>query len=147
MKRMETGNWGTRALLAALLSGALLIGPVGCGDDDGTVVDCGNGLLDVGEECDDGDDLNSDTLPDSCRTNCTLYRCGDGVQDGNEACDDGNTASGDGCSATCLVEVAGCGNGNLDPGEDCDDGNNINGDGCSEDCRSEFCGDGVLDAG
>jgi hypothetical protein len=41
---------------------------------------CGNGVLDAGEECDDGP-LNSDTTPDACRTNCRLAGCGDGVED------------------------------------------------------------------
>ncbi|MDY0004019.1 MAG: SUMF1/EgtB/PvdO family nonheme iron enzyme [Polyangia bacterium] len=34
--------------------------------------------------------------------------CGDGVQDQGEECDDGNGANGDGCSAACLLELAGC---------------------------------------
>src|SRR5262245_1353648 len=32
--------------------------------------------------------------------------CGDGVIAATEGCDDGNAASGDGCSATCVAEVA-----------------------------------------
>jgi cysteine-rich repeat protein len=32
--------------------------------------------------------------------------CGDGTVGGSEECDDGNTVSGDGCSATCVIEVA-----------------------------------------
>jgi cysteine-rich repeat protein len=41
---------------------------------------CGDGMLDAGEECDDGA-LNSDTLPDRCRTDCLDPSCGDGVVD------------------------------------------------------------------
>jgi hypothetical protein len=41
---------------------------------------CGNGVLDAGEECDDGA-ANSDTATDACRTNCRLAGCGDGVED------------------------------------------------------------------
>lgn len=32
--------------------------------------------------------------------------CGDGVVDAIEGCDDGNTLDGDGCTSTCVVEVA-----------------------------------------
>lgn len=78
---------------------------------------CGNGLIDLGEECDDGVG-NSDTLMDACRTSCRLPGCGDGVRDTDEGCDDGNTADGDGCSAGCVAEV--CGNGVLEGGEYCD---------------------------
>ncbi|MDC0672042.1 MYXO-CTERM sorting domain-containing protein [Nannocystis radixulma] len=62
---------------------------------------CGDGIVSVGEACDDGED-NSDTTPDACRTDCTAASCGDGVVDGGEECDDGNNADGDGCEATCV---------------------------------------------
>jgi len=39
------------------------------------------------EQCDAGTEINSDSLPDRCRRNCTLPKCGDGVVDSNEACD------------------------------------------------------------
>jgi hypothetical protein len=58
-------------------------------------VSCGNGILEEGEECDDGD-ANSDAEADACRTDCTAPRCGDGVVDAGEACD-----GGAGCDATC----------------------------------------------
>ncbi len=64
---------------------------------------CGNGVVEAGEACDQGD-LNSDSLPNACRTNCLWPACGDGVVDAGEACDDGNAQSGDGCSSTCAVE-------------------------------------------
>jgi len=67
---------------------------------------CGDGILDDGEECDDGD-ANSDTDPDACRTDCTLPYCGDGVLDTGEECDDGNNDDGDGCSAECTIEMMG----------------------------------------
>jgi len=53
---------------------------------------CGDGIIDPDEECDDGD-LNSDTDPDACRTDCTLPFCGDGVIDSGEECDDGDANS------------------------------------------------------
>lgn len=64
---------------------------------------CGDGVVDPGEACDDGD-ANSDTAPDACRTDCTLPRCGDGVADMGEACDDGNRFGGDGCTPACEAE-------------------------------------------
>jgi cysteine-rich repeat protein len=134
----------TIGLPASILAALLLIGPAGCSDDDSTA-QCGDGIIDHNEQCDDGA-LNSDTTPDACRSDCTDPHCGDGVQDSDEACDDGNLVPGDGCDEICQSEASGCGNGVVEPslGEECDDGNVISGDGCSADCLSEFCGDGVL---
>jgi cysteine-rich repeat protein len=64
---------------------------------------CGDGALDDGEQCDDGD-ANSDTEPDACRTSCLLPWCGDGVADGGEECDDGTATGGDGCTPACTTE-------------------------------------------
>ena len=50
---------------------------------------CGDGILAIGEECDDGID-NGDTGYGGCSTECTLGEfCGDGVKNGDEMCDDG----------------------------------------------------------
>ncbi|WP_248546036.1 DUF4215 domain-containing protein [Myxococcus fulvus] len=101
---------------------------------------CGNGLVDLHEEC----DYNADGGV-GCNQYCAQRRCGDGLLDPGEACDDGNEASGDGCNATC-TSTESCGNRFLDPGELCDDGNRANGDKCSSDCRSmEACGNGIRD--
>jgi cysteine-rich repeat protein len=62
---------------------------------------CGNGILDPGEECDDGNAMNSE----GCTALCRNARCGDGLLwSGIEECDDGNTFGGDGCSAVCHLE-------------------------------------------
>jgi cysteine-rich repeat protein len=105
---------------------------------------CGNGVLDAGEACDDGNGLDGD----GCSAACFVESfCGDGVVDAGEACDDGNRVDGDGCSTACAVEAR-CGDGVVDAGEACDDGNNVDGDRCSAACLVEpFCGDGLLDAG
>ena len=115
-------------------------------DDAGSV--CGNGIVETGEECDDGNTADGD----GCSTTCEAEFCGDGViQTGlGEQCDDGNMVSGDGCSATCGIESppsAVCGNGIVETGEQCDDGNTADGDGCSATCEAEFCGDGVIQTG
>jgi cysteine-rich repeat protein len=67
---------------------------------------CGDGVATGAEECDQGI-LNSDTLANRCRTDCTLFRCGDGVLDAGEQCDDGNTNGGDGCNHLCQKELPG----------------------------------------
>ena len=109
-------------------------------------VTCGDGLLQVTEECDDGNQLAGDGCDDSCRLEYFPI-CGNGIIEACEECDDGNTSGGDGCNSECLFESAGqCGNGHLEFGEQCDDGNLESGDGCGPDCRRTFvCGNGVLE--
>jgi len=88
---------------------------------------CGNGLVDLGEECDDG---NTDPT-DACTDTCQLARCGDGIVEvGVEQCDDGNRINDDACSNTCMRTS--CGDGIVQVGEECDDGNNIPNDGCTD---------------
>jgi cysteine-rich repeat protein len=79
---------------------------------------CGNGKVEAGETCDDGNLIGSD----GCSARCALeagWSCpvgpngtsacvpisGDGVLVGPEVCDDGNVTAGDGCSSQSLVEV------------------------------------------
>lgn len=63
---------------------------------------CGDGVMEGGEECDNGAD-NSDEA--ECTATCKLAKCGDGlVQQGAEGCDDGNTEPDDGC-VQCVVPV------------------------------------------
>jgi len=109
------------------------------GDGPG-ISTCGNGRIDPGEECDDGN-----TAPgDGCSASCLLEECGNGILDPGEECEDGNTAPGDGCSATCTFVR--CGNGRIDPGEECDDGHRVSGDGCSYTCTiEEGCGNGQVE--
>jgi cysteine-rich repeat protein len=108
---------------------------------------CGNGRVDTGETCDDGNILSGD----GCSPTCGNEACGNGLQEPGERCDDNNTANGDGCSADCL-SLEECGNGIKDvksggaTAEGCDDGNTVNGDGCRGDCKSaEFCGNSLVD--
>jgi cysteine-rich repeat protein len=100
---------------------------------------CGNGVLDPGEQCDDGN--RDDT--DGCTTACTV--CGDGIVSPGEECDDGNLVNGDGCDANCTFTS--CGNGIVTAGEQCDDGNHVAGDCCSPACTLEAKGASCADDG
>src|SRR5262249_55082423 len=70
-----------------------------------TATACGDGILDPGEICDDGNAIDGD----GCDNNCTPTGCGDGVVTAGEDCDDGNRTPGDGCPSTCLLHEANCG--------------------------------------
>ncbi|MFH2007871.1 MAG: DUF4215 domain-containing protein [bacterium] len=65
---------------------------------------CGDGVLNAGEACDDG----NTTACDGCSATCQLEGCGNGVVECGEDCDDGNTVGGDGCSASCMSEATAC---------------------------------------
>jgi cysteine-rich repeat protein len=97
---------------------------------------CGDGVLDNGEQCDDGNNISGDGCSASCSIE-TAGHCGDGHLDNGETCDDGNTRNGDGCSSTCQIESV-CGDGNVTGREQCDDGNTTPNDGCSAACLTEY---------
>ena len=123
---------------------------------------CGNGILDQSEQCDDGNRESGDgcsricqiennhECPTSGQPCVDLAKCGNGILTSDETCDDGNTAGSDGCSADCRTVDPGwqcrvpgkpctprCGDGVLAAGEACDDGDGGSGDGCSTTCRVE----------
>ena len=70
-----------------------------------TPADCGNGIVDDGEVCDDGSNVGGEG---GCVACGVVQVCGDGVQNGTEQCDDGNTANSDGCDADCTVGFIAC---------------------------------------
>jgi cysteine-rich repeat protein len=102
----------------------LVLFAAGCLQDD--LVRCANGLLcPRGTACDaihatcvspaqttactglaDGDVCTADGTRAICDQGTCLPGCGDGAQGTGEECDDGNFASHDGCSSTCLRELA-----------------------------------------
>jgi len=122
-------------------------GTDGTDGTDGTTTDdlpieCGNGVVQVGEECDDGNQIPDD----ECSVLCTLPVCGDGVTQMGEGCDAGvDNGPGKACLADCKVNV--CGDGDQGPGEGCDDGNQVDDDACANDCSLTSCGDGKLNEG
>jgi cysteine-rich repeat protein len=82
---------------------------------------CGDGVLDAGEECDDGDWYNENECSDAC----TIAVCGDGIvqtagatghASDDEQCE---PAEDPWCAEYCLYTY--CGNGVVDEGEECDD--------------------------
>ena len=109
---------------------------------------CGDGVVDPGEQCDDGPD-NSDTAGDACRTTCRRPACGDSVTDTGEECDDGNRVDDDACSNACtrLSEdlCKPCTTDN-DCGEDLDGCVRLDdGDFCGVACRTDReCPDGFI---
>jgi fibro-slime domain-containing protein len=139
----------------------------GAGDDtdaaSASAAMCGNGVIETGEVCDDGNTRSGD----GCRADCAVLEpgwlcgepgigcvhdqvCGNGILEAGELCDDHNTADGDGCDAHCGVELgwtcaipgircvaAMCGDGVVAGFEECDDGNADPGDGCSASCTLE----------
>jgi len=151
-------------------SGATLVCTEGCVDSlnntnwvfDG---DCQDGVVNTGEQCDDG---NSDNT-DSCPNDCQYAVCGDNVIEGGEQCEPPDSGQ---CLSNCLLRSAGggggktfsaasstsvkfstkappegCGNSIIqtDLEEECDDGLRNNGNGtCSYDCKILFCGDGKI---
>ena len=89
---------------------------------------CGNGVLDPGEQCDQGA-MNAANAygPDKCTNNCrTAPFCGDGRETNGEQCDDGamnsDTAYGrNSCTKACRNGPF-CGDRMKQPNEECDEG-------------------------
>jgi cysteine-rich repeat protein len=85
-----------------------------------TPIVCGNGVIQPGEQCDDGDTSGGDGCSAACTIEpgftcsgqpsaCIPIVCGNGVLQPGEQCDDGNTAAGDCCRPDCTFDPAGTG--------------------------------------
>ncbi len=107
---------------------------------------CGNGEIDDGEVCDEGEANSKDNAyhegsPETapCNSSCSgkVDFCGDGTCQLNE---DAINCTLDGC-------MPACGNGVMEAGEDCDDGNLDNEDACLNNCAAASCGDGFIEVG
>lgn len=158
---------GTTVLSTALTTAG------GCADTfsvevECVLVSCGNGTVDAGEQCDDGNTINTDACSNACTTNpicgnniveagetcatCQADVIAEGGADACAACGDGVVNSGENCT-TCPADVIAvdgpaacnvCGDGTTAGAEECDDSNTVSGDGCSATCVVEFCGDGTV---
>lgn len=118
----------------------ILVGSGGI-DDITCAPACGDGVLDAGEQCDDGNTMNGDC----CSADCVADSPG-------SACDDGDPCTAaDQCNANgeCAGTASTCGDGQLDAacGEQCDDGNETSGDCCSSTCQFEASGSSCADDG
>jgi fibro-slime domain-containing protein len=153
--------------LSMLLALAVTVVSLSCGtNNNGGGTNCGNGVIDTGETCDDKNTASDDGCSSSCQvengwtcsTSATsgvsicIRLCGNGVIDSGETCDDKNAASNDGCSSSCQVEngwtcstsatsgistcTPSCGDTIVVGNEGCDDGNDIPYDGCYQ-CQAE----------
>ena len=98
---------------------------------------CGDGVRDPDEACDDGPGNGADQ---ACTPVCTVNSCGDGFQRaGVEACDDGDDDDDDGCVG-CVAAV--CGDGFVYKNVESCDGMGESAD-CDADCSLVQCGDEV----
>jgi cysteine-rich repeat protein len=116
---------------------------------------CGNGVVDEGEACDDGNDVTGDGCESDCALTCTAdvdcetgdlcnpSRCGsDNTCLAPTVAPDGTTCDADMDAGTydlcrggvCALSVCGDGVVDSDSGEDCDDANDVADDGCESDC-------------
>ncbi len=155
----STGSTGTGFMAGSGGMG----GAGGQGGQGGSAPACGDGKIDPGEACDDGNGVSGHGCAGTCDATengfacptpgqpcVSTVVCGDGKITGGETCDDQNTAPGDGCDGSCHVETgwicpvvgaaciaAACGDGVVAGGEHCDDGNPNSGDGCSATCQLE----------
>jgi len=99
---------------------------------------CGDGVVDEGEACDDGEESAQ------CNADCTLAECGDGVLNtsAGESCDDGGESEA--CNDDCTPAACGDGIVNASANETCDDMGES--ETCDDDCTEPACGDGVTNA-
>ena len=123
-------------------SGQMCLGELSCVDGTCQIGRCGDGVVQAGEGCDNGNDNADDAV---CKSDCTPQVCGDGFVGPGEGCDDGNDVPDDGCTNDCVLAT--CGDGMVQPGEPCDDGNDVDDDACTNNCTLPACGDGIVQDG
>ena len=129
------------------------------------VDNCGDGVIQDNEICDDGNNFTETCAYGEseciiCNQRCKedfgalMGYCGDGIIQEQEQCDDGNVdnercqygeQSCEICSAQCRLvqgDLTGyCGDGEIQESEACDDGNNRDTDACLNTCEVNDCSD------
>ncbi len=96
---------------------------------------CGNGVIEQGEVCDDGNALGGD----GCAADCSVVESGFACPGIGGACRpivEPNNGENNGENNNNQEQTSLCGNGQIDEGEVCDDGNTTSDDGCSSDCKA-----------
>lgn len=70
--------------------------------ETGDIPVCGNSIVEIPEECDDGIPGTGTAF---CTYNCTISFCGDSIVNilDNEQCDDGNMSDLDSCNSKCQL--------------------------------------------
>ncbi len=115
---------------------------------------CGDGVIEPGESCDDGNTASGDGCSSTCQLEGDYYACIPDkpcvdTRNCEELAEAGLVEAGadSGCSAPPKVAV--CGDGFLDPGEACDTGADVGApaSGCAADCSAAFQGYVCLTAG
>ena len=122
-----------------------------CGDDPGKEI-CGDGVLDPGERCDDGNKVNGDGCSAICEVETTAAEdcaaVGDEDGDGNADCADSDCAAEPACAAT-PEDCAAPGDEDGDGNADCADSDCAAAPACAatpEDCATPGDEDGDGDA-
>jgi cysteine-rich repeat protein len=117
----------------------------GCSADCRSGAGCGNGFLEKTEQCDDGNQANTDDCVEVGDL-CVHARCGDGFTDTQgpvtEECDDAGNSQA--CDLDCTLRTCGDGFVNTNAGEQCDPGT-AGGftSACNSNCTLSRCGDGI----
>ena len=127
-----------------------------CAGADPSDGECGNGIVDENEQCDDGNRISGDGCSKYCMFEDDSADSSDSDSDstdsGSDSSDSGSDSSDSGSDYPDDSTESGdspdsgdpdadgntiCGNGIVEDGEQCDDGNTLSGDGCSEYCMFE----------
>ncbi|MDH5720339.1 MAG: DUF4215 domain-containing protein [Spirochaetia bacterium] len=100
---------------------------------------CGNGIKDtvLGEECDDGNNVDGDGCSSSCLWEGSAPVCGNGVCEATETVTN--------CLVDCGTGGSVCGNSIQEAGEVCDEGG-VQTVTCEANCTLPSCGDGITNA-
>jgi cysteine-rich repeat protein len=113
------------------------------GSSQPPILNCGNGQLNPGEQCDNGGANTNAQNPNAtvCRADCKVSRCGDGIIGVREP-------AAQNCSVIGRILPRWfaqlIGQQNSCAQEQCDDGDTVNTDECTNTCALPKCGDGIV---